>query len=192
MEETVEVLLDDGALVRNGSIKLVKQLAELKIPLTVQAILASRIDRLSEESKDLLQALAVIGREFSLGLVRRVTLKSDDDLNRMLSELQLAEFIYEQPAVGDTEYIFKHALTQEVSYNSLLTDRRKLIHERVGLTIESLFAGQLEDHLDELAIITAAVEILARPSSICGAPASRLQGTARTPKRAPTSTRRWI
>ena len=60
----------------------------------------------------------------------------------------LGEFIYEQPAVGDTEYIFKHALTQEVAYNSLLIERRKQLHERAGAALESMFAGQLDDHLD--------------------------------------------
>ncbi len=77
--------------------------------------------------------------------------KADDELQCILNDLQLGEFIYEQPAVGDTEYIFKHALTQEVAYNSLLIERRKLLHARAGLALESLFAGQLEDHLDELA-----------------------------------------
>ena len=69
----------------------------------------------------------------------------------MLADLQLAEFIYEQPAAGDIEYIFKHALTQEVAYNSLLIERRKLLHERAGQALESMFAEQLDDHLDELA-----------------------------------------
>ena len=151
MEETVEVLLDDGALVRDGIIKLVKPLAELKIPPTVQAILASRIDRLPPAEKDLLQTLAVIGREFALGLVRRVVGKSEDELNRMLHALQLAEFIYEQPAAGDIEYIFKHALTQEVAYKSVLVERRKLLHERIGSTLEALFAQSINNHLSQLA-----------------------------------------
>jgi predicted ATPase len=69
----------------------------------------------------------------------------------MLSRLQAGEFIYEQPAAGDVEYIFKHALTQEVAYNALLVERRKLLHERAGLALESMFAEQLEDRLDELA-----------------------------------------
>jgi predicted ATPase len=109
MEETVQVLLDEGALVRDGSsARLTKALGELKIPPTVQAILAARIDRLPADEKDLLQALAVIGREFPLSLIREVVAKSDDELNRMLSDLQLGEFIYEQPAMGDVEYTFKH------------------------------------------------------------------------------------
>jgi hypothetical protein len=151
MEETVQVLLDERALVRNGTTRLTKPLGELKIPPTVQAILAARIDRLAPEEKDLLQTLAVLGREFSFSLMRQVAAKADDDLERMLSDLQLAEFIYEQPATGDIEYIFKHALTQEVTYNSILVERRKLLHERAGLALESIFAAQLDDHLDELA-----------------------------------------
>ncbi len=151
MEETVQVLLDEGALVRDGTVKLTKPLGELKIPPTVQAILASRIDRLPPDEKDLLQTLAVIGKEFPLSLVRAVVGTSTDELGRMLDALQLAEFIYEQPAVGDIEYTFKHALTQEVAYNSVLVERRKQSHERIGDAIESLFASAIEDHLGELA-----------------------------------------
>ena len=104
----------------------------VKIPPTVQDILASRIDRLPPSRKRLLQTLAVIGREFPLVLVRAVDPDAGDELNRMLADLQLGEFIYEQPAAGDIEYIFKHALTQEVAYNSLLIERRKLLHERAA------------------------------------------------------------
>lgn len=98
-----------------------------------------------------MQTLAVLGREFTLGLVRRVTLRPDDELERMLAGLQAGKFIYEQPAAGDVEYIFKHALTQEVAYNALLIERRKLLHERAGDALESIFTEQLEDHLSELA-----------------------------------------
>jgi class 3 adenylate cyclase/tetratricopeptide (TPR) repeat protein len=151
MEETVQALLDDGALVRNGTVRLARPLAELKIPHTVQAILASRIDRLPPDAKDLLQTLAVLGREFPTSLIRAVVTKSDDELNRTLNDLQVGEFIYEQPAVGDTEYTFKHALTQEVAYNSVLVERRRVLHQRAGEGIEALFAEQLDDHLGELA-----------------------------------------
>jgi predicted ATPase/class 3 adenylate cyclase len=151
MEEIVQALFEDGVLQRNGVVKLAKSLKAVKVPATVQAVLAARIDRLPPEEKELLQTLAVLGREFPLGLVQRVTRAPDDDLNRMLSELQMAEFIYEQPAAGDIEYIFKHALTQEVAYNSVLIERRKLLHERAGQELESMFAAQLDNHLDELA-----------------------------------------
>jgi class 3 adenylate cyclase/predicted ATPase len=151
MEETVQVLLDEGALVRNGVTRLTQPIAELKIPPTVQGILAARIDRLPYEAKDLLQMLSVAGREFSLSLIRAVRPQPEEELNRTLNELQLAEFIYEQPAVGDPEYIFKHALTQEVSYNSMLQERRKQLHERIGAALEKLYANSLDDHLDDLA-----------------------------------------
>ena len=103
------------------------------------------------DAKELLQTLAVIGREFPTSLIRAVVTKSDDELNRTLNDLQVGEFIYEQPTVGDTEYTFKHALTQEVAYNSVLAERRKLLHQRAGEGIEALFAEQLDDHLGELA-----------------------------------------
>ncbi len=152
MEETVQVLLDEGALVRDGgAVKLTRPVSELKIPPTVQGILAARIDRLAPDTKELLQTLSVIGREFPMSLIRAVVQKSDDELNRMLGDLQLGEFIYEQPAVGDTQYIFKHALTQEVSHNSVLLERRRPLHERIGGAIETVFTENLEDHLVELA-----------------------------------------
>src|SRR5260370_29499799 len=92
-----------------------------------------------------------MGRESPLGLVRRVASHVDTSLDRMLAELQAAEFIYEQPALADIEYAFKHALTQEVAYNSLLIERRKVLHGRAGAAIEALYADRLDDHLSELA-----------------------------------------
>jgi len=151
MEEIVLSLFEDGTLACNGEAKLAKPLALLQIPRTVQGILASRVDRLPADEKDLLQTVAVIGTEFNLGVVRALSGKSDDDLNRMLDGLQLAEFIYEQPGAGDVEYRFKHALTHDVAYKSLLTERRKLLHELAGEAIEELYPRQLEDHLSELA-----------------------------------------
>jgi class 3 adenylate cyclase len=150
MEEMVQVMFDEGALARNA-VKLTKSLSQLKMPPTVQALLASRIDRLPPDEKDLLQTLAVLGREFPFALIKSVVSKPEDELNRMLSALQFAEFIYEQPASGDVEYMFKHALTQEVAYNSALNERRKLLHEQIGAAIETLFKDSLDDHLAQLA-----------------------------------------
>jgi predicted ATPase len=151
MEEIVQALFEDGILQHNGTVKIARSMNVVKVPVTVQAILASRIDRLPTNDKDLLQTLAVIGREFTSTLLRQVVGGRDNDLNQMLSNLQMAEFIYEQPATGDIEYTFKHALTQEVAYNSILIERRKLLHERAGLALESMFSQQLDDHLSELA-----------------------------------------
>jgi predicted ATPase len=83
--------------------------------------------------------------------VQRVIGKPEDDLESRLARLQAGEFIYEQVAASDVEYTFKHALTQEVAYNALLLERRKLLHERAGLALESMFGGQLDDHLSQLA-----------------------------------------
>jgi predicted ATPase len=84
-----------------GAVKLVRSMNAVKVPGTVQGVLAARIDWLPAEEKELLPTLAVLGREFALGLVQRVTLKPDDELERMLSRLQAGEFIYEQLAAGD-------------------------------------------------------------------------------------------
>jgi predicted ATPase len=133
MEETVQALFDEGALNRSdGMVKLVKPLAALRIPPTVQTILAARIDRLRNDEKNLLQTLAVLGREFVLNLARSVAGRSEDEFERLIANLQLGEFVYEQPSITDVEYIFKHALTQEVAYNSILLERRKQLHEDAG------------------------------------------------------------
>jgi class 3 adenylate cyclase len=110
MEEAVQALLDAGALARNGGIKLLQPLAELKIPPTVQAVLAARIDRLPVAEKELLQTLAVIGKELALSVIEAVAGQSEARLEPMLTDLQLGEFIYEQPSLGGAEYTFKHAL----------------------------------------------------------------------------------
>jgi class 3 adenylate cyclase/predicted ATPase len=151
IEETVQALFDEGALVRNGTVKVTRALSQMRIPPTVQGILASRIDRLPGEHKQLLQTLAVIGREAPLGLLKAIEGTADAPLERMLADLRAAEFICEQPASADTGFIFKHALTQEVTYNSILIERRKLLHERTGQVIEQLFAEKLDDRLGELA-----------------------------------------
>ena len=144
MEEIVQALFEQGALLRNGSIKLAKSLSTIQIPATVQAVLASRIDRLPPAQKDLLQTLAVIGKEFSFRLVREVSAKADDELQRLLSELQVAEFIYEQPAVSDIAYVFKHALSQQVAAGSALLERRRVLHQRVAGVLETQFPEMVE------------------------------------------------
>jgi predicted ATPase len=106
----VQTLLEEGVVQRNGRLKLDKPISAVRVPASVQAVLASRIDRLAGADKELLQTLAVLRRDFPLNLVQRVILASSDKLGRMLAQLQLGEFIYEQPVVGEVEYSFKHPL----------------------------------------------------------------------------------
>ena len=160
MEEMVRTLFDQGVLVQSmGGISLTKSLDELHIPATVQGVLAGRIDQLGVAEKDLLQTAAVIGREFSLGLLKQVTQEAEETLLPLLSRLQSAEFIYEQPAFPEVEYTFKHALTQDVSYSSLLSERRQEVHARTAQALEALFHAQLNDRrLRELAYHSARSE----------------------------------
>ncbi|MBV8360443.1 MAG: AAA family ATPase, partial [Deltaproteobacteria bacterium] len=151
IEEIVQALFEEGVLTGNGRVKLGRPFSQKSIPTTVQGMLAARIDRLPREEKELLQTLAAIGREFPLRLAQHVAGCPEPQLEGVLAHLQSAEFIHEQPAASDIEYIFKHALTQEVSYNSLLIEHRKLLHERIAGAIESLFADCLDDHLKDLA-----------------------------------------
>jgi tetratricopeptide (TPR) repeat protein len=151
IEELVEALFDEGVLVRNGAVKVTRPLSQLKIPPTVQGILAARIDRLPPDAKELLQTLAVIGSEFPLALVRQVVQLPEDRIYQLLDLLQAGEFIYEQPVVSDVGYVFKHALTRDEAQKSLLTDRRKLLHERTAQAIEALYHERLEDHYTDLA-----------------------------------------
>jgi predicted ATPase len=150
MEEIVQALVEQGVLVRNGATRLIRPLTEIRIPSTVHGILASRIDSLPASEKGLLQTLAVIGKDFPLNLVTHITAIPDDRLGQMLKGLQAGEFIYERAALGE-EYAFKHVLTQEVAYNSVLLERRRLLHERTGEAIEALFKDRIDDHLADLA-----------------------------------------
>ena len=151
MEEIYQALIEEGVLVRNGAVRITRPLNALKIPTTVQAILAARIDRLPSEQKDLLETVAVIGKDFRLPIVSKVVARPQEELEETLAQLQLAEFIYERPAAGDMEYRFKHQLTREAAYNSVLVERRKALHERVARAIEELNANTLDDHLADLA-----------------------------------------
>ncbi len=112
LEELVQTLVEEGVLAGEpGHYRLKRSPTELHIPATVQGVIGARIDRLPSREKDLLQTLAVIGKEFSLGLIRAVAGEAEEYLSRELSHLQAAEFIYERPAFPDPEYTFKHALT---------------------------------------------------------------------------------
>ncbi|KVD91782.1 ATP synthase subunit beta [Burkholderia stagnalis] len=156
MEEVVQTLAEEQSLLGDpGRYRVGRTPAALHIPTTVQGVLAARIDRLPVAEKELLQTLAVIGKEFPYSLIRSICggepARTDDDLRRLLAHLEAAEFIYERPAFPEVEYSFKHALTQEVAGHSLLTHRRSALHERTAQAIEALFPTRIADYCSELA-----------------------------------------
>ncbi|MGY2487947.1 adenylate/guanylate cyclase domain-containing protein [Cupriavidus sp. CP313] len=152
IEEVVQDLVEGRVLHgERGHYRLEQIPGKLHIPATVQGVLAARIDRLQPAEKALLQTLAVIGKIFPWSLLARVVEQPEDKTKSLLARLQAGEFIYEQPAFPEVEYSFKHALTQEVTYGSLLSERRRALHERTAQAIESLFSAQLEEHCSELA-----------------------------------------
>ena len=152
MEEVVQTLAEEGVLGgERGNYRVEKALTTLHISPTVQGVLAARIDRLAPEEKTLLQHLAVIGREFPVSLIRQVIPQPEDELYRLLAALQHKEFLYEQPAFPEVEYLFKHALTQEVAYGTVLQERRKILHEHTARAIEALYRATLDDHYSDLA-----------------------------------------
>ena len=98
------------------------------------------------EARALLQTLAVLGKEFSLSLLKKVVDQPEEELLRLLTCLQAAEFLYEQPGVPEPTYTFKHALMQDVAYASLPWERRRGLHERAEQAIEALFDDRLKEH----------------------------------------------
>lgn len=134
-----------------GNYRLVTALDRLEVPATVKSILASRIDRLPEREKRLLQTASVIGKDFAETLLAEIAGLAPDDLKSAIAHLRRAEFIYELSLYPNVEYAFKHPLTQEVALGSLLTERRRKIHRTLAEAIER----QDPDHLDERAALLA-------------------------------------
>lgn len=152
MEEVVRTLAEEGIILGEpGSYRIQTAPVSLHIPTTVQGVIASRIDRLPQAQKELLQTMAIIGKDFSLSLVRCVAALPEQKLPPLLDHLQRSDFIFERPAFPEVEYAFKHALIQEVAANSLLLSQRIKLHERTAEAIESLFPGRLDDYVNELA-----------------------------------------
>ena len=122
----------------------VQELPAIQVPPTVQAILAARIDRLPEDGKRLLQTAAVIGTEVPLPLLQAISEVSEEALYRSLTHLQAAEFLYETNLYPERVYTFKHALTQNVAYQSLLTSTRQQYHQRIAQVLEERFPDTAE------------------------------------------------
>jgi class 3 adenylate cyclase/predicted ATPase len=152
LEESVRTLVETKALVgERGDYRLAREVHTLQIPATAQAILAARIDRLSPEHKRLLQAASIIGKDVPLAVLRAIADMDDGALRVGLAELQATEFLYEIRLFPDTEYTFKHALTHEATYGSLLQERRKALHARIVTAIEELYRDRLGEQMELLA-----------------------------------------
>ncbi|MFI5374606.1 MAG: AAA family ATPase [Candidatus Rokuibacteriota bacterium] len=152
LEESVQALVETKVLVgERGAYRLAHDATAIQVPTTVQAILAARIDRLSTEDKRLLQAAAVIGTDVPFALLLAVAELPEEDLRRGLGHLQAAEFLYETRLFPDLEYTFKHSLTHEVTYGSLLQERRRDLHARLVAAIETLHRDRLGEQIERLA-----------------------------------------
>jgi predicted ATPase len=134
-----------------GAYRLAQPLATIQVPATVQAVLAARIDRLPPEAKRLLQTAAVIGTEVPLLLLQAIAESPEAALHNGLTHLQAAEFVYETRLFPEVLYTFKHALTHEVAYGSLLQERRRVLHARIVDALKRLHADRLTEQVERLA-----------------------------------------
>jgi class 3 adenylate cyclase/tetratricopeptide (TPR) repeat protein len=152
VEEVTKSLLEQGALrSESGHLVLPHALREVAVPDTIQGVLAARIDRLADAPKRAIQIASVIGREFALRLLERIA-ESGEGLRGHLEELRALELVYEKAMHPELAYMFKHALTHDVAYESVLIDRRKYLHRTIGLAIEELYADRLTEHFETLAL----------------------------------------
>ncbi|MBI4637273.1 MAG: AAA family ATPase [Candidatus Rokubacteria bacterium] len=152
LEESARNLLETHVLSGGrGAYRLMREVTAIEVAPTVQAVLAARIDRLRPEDKNLLQSAAVIGETVPFPLLRAIAELPEDELPSALSRLQSAEFLYEAGLFPDIEYTFKHGLTYQVAYSSLLQERRRTLHAKIVGVIERLYPGRLAEHAERLA-----------------------------------------
>ncbi len=152
LEECVRTLVETQVLVgERGELRLVKPLTTIQVPATVQAVIASRIDRLGPEEKRLLQAAAVIGKDVPFTLLAATVEVPEETLRARLTRLQQAEFLFETGLFPDLEYSFTHALTHGVAYGSLLQARRRTLHARILATVEELYPERRAEQPEVLA-----------------------------------------
>jgi class 3 adenylate cyclase len=152
LEESVRTLVETKVLAgERGAYHLARAFHTLQMPATAQAILAARIDRLSPEDKRLLQAASVVGKDVPFVLLEAIADEKEEGLRGAISRLQAAEFLYEVRLFPDLEYTFKHALTHEVAYGSLLQERRRALHTRMMEAIEDRYRDRISEQADRLA-----------------------------------------
>ena len=151
VEELTHNLLENGSIEKkDNQYVLTRKASNIEVPETLQGIIASRIDRVEDSLKRVMQMASVIGREFAFRVLASV-MGMREELKSSLLNLQGLDFISEKQLFPELEYIFKHALTQEIAYSSLLQKRRKEIHEKVAVSIESLYPDRLEEYYELLA-----------------------------------------
>jgi class 3 adenylate cyclase/tetratricopeptide (TPR) repeat protein len=151
MEEITHTLVENRSIrCIDGRCLLIKDVAEIQVPDTIEGIIAARMDRLEDPIKRTLQVASVIGRDFPYRILETIT-EMKQGLKSYLLNLQDLEFIYEKSLFPELEYVFKHALTREVAYNSLLQQRRKEIHEKIGRALEAHYPERLEEFYEMLA-----------------------------------------
>jgi class 3 adenylate cyclase len=144
IEESIRTLVETGALTgERGAHRLTRAVQAIEVPGTVQVILAARIDRLAAADKQLLQTASVIGKDVHFVLLQAVAELTEDAVHRGIARLQEAEFLYETRLFPDPEYTFKHALTHEVTYGTLLQERKTALHARIVGAIERIHAERL-------------------------------------------------
>jgi len=152
VEEFMKSLKDLGMIEwRDSGYYLAKDITEIEIPSTIQEVIMARVDSLPDGAKGVLQTGSAIGREFSCELIKRVTGIQTPEMTPHLSVLRDSELLYERGIFPQATYIFRHALTQEVAYDSLLQKKKQEIHERIGQAIEELYADRLEEFYEILA-----------------------------------------
>jgi len=152
LEESVRALVETQALLGEpGARRLVKPLEAVQVPGSVQAVLAARIDRLSAEAKHVLQSASVIGKDVSLPILEAIADLPEEALRAALQQLQAGELLYEASFFPEVEYTFKHALTHEVAYGSLLHETRRALHARIVELVEALYPDRLGEHVERLA-----------------------------------------
>jgi class 3 adenylate cyclase/tetratricopeptide (TPR) repeat protein len=152
LEEMVANLVETRTLVGGqGAYRLVRAPEALSIPTTARAILSARIDRLTPEDKRLLQTAAVIGKDVAYPLLAVIADLEEGALRAGLSRLRDSEFLYEVQLFPELEYTFKHALTHEVAYGTLVGERRRALHARLVDAIEQVYAGRLDEQVERLA-----------------------------------------
>jgi len=152
LEELVNTLIESETLIQNsGSWQLARPITESDISPSLHGLISGRIDRLEPETRRILQEAAVIGRVFFYEILKRVT-ELEACIDRGLNNLERLDLIRTRTIQPDLEYMFKHALTQEVVYKGLLKKERKVVHERVGLIMEKVFKDRLPEFYETLAI----------------------------------------